>query len=49
MKIMDFEFVVDEESCETYLVVDINLPAYPFVFGDMVFALVRRTFRTIIV
>jgi hypothetical protein len=48
MKI-DFELIVDEESCETYLVVDINLPAYPFVFGDMVFALVQRTFGTIIV
>jgi hypothetical protein len=41
---MDFEFIVDEELCETHLVVDINLPAYPFVFGDMVFALLQKTF-----
>lgn len=46
---MDFEFIVDKESCEMYLVVDIDFPAYPFVFSDMVVALVRRTFRNIIV
>jgi hypothetical protein len=45
---MDFEFIVDEDSSEIFVVIDIDLPMYPFVFGEMVFALVRRTFRTIV-
>jgi hypothetical protein len=44
---MGFEFVVDEDSSEIFLVINFDLPMYPFVFGETVFSLARRTFRSI--